>query len=381
MNIQTKAIHAGYSAHGPEQPVVSPLQPGTIFTHPLTGFDSAAGSYGYSRYGNPNRRELEQILTALEGGAISAAFSSGMAAITAVFQVLSPDDHVVVCNDVYHGTRAVLNDIMKRWGLMVTYVDAADVNAVAQAMQPQTRIVWLETPSNPRLLISDIAAISAMVREIEREPHQIKVCVDNTWGTPILQQPLVLGADIVMHSCTKYIGGHSDVLAGALIARHQDAFFESIRTLQKQTGAVLSPFDSWMLVRSLKTLPIRMRVHCENAARIAAFLQQHPKVGEVFYPGLPESPGHDIALRQMSDFGGMVSALFLSKKEKILQEIATSRLFKVATSLGGVESLWEHRQSSEGPTSTTPENLVRMSVGIEHPDDLIADIEMVLDRL
>jgi cystathionine gamma-synthase len=264
---------------------------------------------------------------------------------------------------------------------MFTYVDAADVNAVAQAMQPQTRIVWLETPSNPRLLISDIAAISAMVREIEREPHQIKVCVDNTWGTPILQQPLVLGADIVMHSCTKYIGGHSDVLAGALIARHQDAFFESIRTLQKQTGAVLSPFDSWMLVRSLKTLPIRMRVHCENAARIAAFLQQHPKVGEVFYPGLPESPGHDIALRQMSDFGGMVSALFLSKKEKILQEIATSRLFKVATSLGGVESLWEHRQSSEGPTSTTPENLVRMSVGIEHPDDLIADIEMVLDRL
>jgi len=381
VNIQTKAIHAGYSAHGPEQPVVSPLQPGTIFTHPLTGFDSAAGSYGYSRYGNPNRRELEQILTALEGGAISAAFSSGMAAITAVFQVLSPGDHVVVCNDVYHGTRAVLNDIMKRWGLMFTYVDAADVNAVAQAMQPQTRIVWLETPSNPRLLISDIAAISAMVREIEREPHQIKVCVDNTWGTPILQQPLVLGADIVMHSCTKYIGGHSDVLAGALIARHQDAFFESIRTLQKQTGAVLSPFDSWMLVRSLKTLPIRMRVHCENAARIAAFLQQHPKVGEVFYPGLPESPGHDIALRQMSDFGGMVSALFLSKKEKILQEIATSRLFKVATSLGGVESLWEHRQSSEGPTSTTPENLVRMSVGIEHPDDLIADIEMVLDRL
>jgi cystathionine gamma-synthase len=381
VNIQTKAIHAGYSAHGPEQPVVSPLQPGTIFTHPLTGFDSAAGSYGYGRYGNPNRHELEQILSALEGGAIAAAFSSGMAAITAVFQVLSPGDHVVVCNDVYHGTRAVLNDIMKRWGLRYSYVDVTDLNAVAEALLPETRIVWLETPSNPRLLISDIAAISAMVRAFEKEPHQIKVCVDNTWGTPVLQRPLSLGADIVMHSCTKYIGGHSDVLAGALIALHQDVFFESIRTLQKQTGAVLSPFDSWMLVRSVKTLPIRMRVHCDNAAKVAAFLQKHPKVGEVFYPGIAGSPGHEIARRQMSDFGGMVSALFLSKKEKILQEIATSRLFKVATSLGGVESLWEHRQSSEGPTSTTPDNLVRMSIGIEHPDDLIQDISDVLARL
>lgn len=383
MHIQTKTVHAGYGASGPEQPVVSPIQPGTIFTHPATGFDSRAGSYGYARYGNPNRSELEQMLASLENGAICAAFSSGMASITAVFQVLNPGDHVVVCDDVYHGTRAVLNDIMGRWGLEFTYVDVTDPQNVANAIRPETKLIWLETPSNPRMLICDIAAICSKATSASdsAQSQKIRVCVDNTWGTPILQNPLNLGADLVMHSCTKYIGGHSDVLAGAIIAKEHDDFMESIRTIQKQTGAVVSPFDSWMLVRSLKTLVARMRMHCENAKLIANYLSEHPKVEEVYYPGLAHSPGHEIAKRQMSDFGGMVSALFKGNRDQILRAIGEAKLFKVATSLGGVESLWEHRQSSEGPTSKTPPNLVRMSIGIEHPDDLIADIDQVLAKL
>lgn len=378
MHIQTRAIHAGYSAEGPRQPVVSALQPGTIYTHPETGFDASNGSFGYARYGNPNRHELETMLASLENGEVGVAFSSGMAAITAVFQVLSPGDHVIVCDDVYHGTRAVLNQIMARWGLECTYVDVTNPGNVALAVQPNTRLVWLETPSNPRMLICDIAEIVRLVRAQTLSGNHIQIGVDNTWATPVLTNPLDLGADLVMHSCTKYIGGHSDILAGALIARKDDEFIDSIRTLQKQTGAVASPFDCWMLVRSLKTLVPRMRSHCENAMAVAQYLRAHPKVEAVYYPGLPDSPGHEVAKRQMRDFGGMVSVLFAVKKEQILKGIASAKLFKVATSLGGVESLWEHRQSSEGPTSKTPENLVRISVGIEHPDDLIADLEHVL---
>jgi len=378
MHIQTRAIHAGYSAEGPEQPVVSALQPGTIFTHPETGFDASNGSFGYARYGNPNRLELETMLANLENGEVGVAFSSGMAAITAVFQVLAPGDHVIVCDDVYHGTRAVLNQIMTRWGLECTYVDVTNPRHVADAVQPNTRLVWLETPSNPRMLICDIAEIVQRVRAQTPAGNYIHIGVDNTWATPVLTNPLDLGADLVMHSCTKYIGGHSDILAGALIARTNDAYIDAIRTLQKQTGAVASPFDCWMLVRSLKTLVPRMRSHCENAMAVAQYLHAHPKVETVYYPGLPDSPGHEVAKRQMRDFGGMISVLFAVKKEQILKGIASAKLFKVATSLGGVESLWEHRQSSEGPTSKTPENLVRISVGIEHPDDLIADLEQVL---
>ncbi|MCH8524591.1 MAG: PLP-dependent aspartate aminotransferase family protein [Balneolales bacterium] len=381
MHIQTRTIHAGYSPQGPSQPVVSAIQPGTIFTHPEKGFDSSNGSYGYARYGNPNRNELETMLANLENGAIAAAFSSGMSAITAVFQVLSPGDHVVVCDDVYHGTRAVLNDIMIRWGLECTYVDVTRSENVADAIRPNTKLVWLETPSNPRMLICDIAEITRLVRAKTPDGAYIHIGVDNTWATPVLTNPLDLGADLVMHSCTKYIGGHSDVLAGAIISRENDTYIDRIRTIQKQTGAVASPFDSWMLVRSLKTLVARMRMHCENAIAVAKFLDSHPKVEAVFYPGLPHSPGHDIAKKQMRDFGGMVSVLFSAEKEQILKEIGSARLFKVATSLGGVESLWEHRQSSEGPRSKTPPNLVRMSVGIEHPDDLIADLQQVLDQL
>jgi cystathionine gamma-synthase len=381
MRIETKTIHSGYHADGPNRPVTPPIHPSTIWTHPETGFDGSPGSFGYQRYGNPNRTELEQILAALENGQVCTTFSSGMASIAAVFQALDPGDHVVVCEDVYHGTRAVLNGIMERWGLKTTYVDATKPEMVEAVLTTQTKLVWLETPSNPMLLITDIREIVRRVRSSGVPDGHVLICVDNTWATPVLQNPLDLGADLVMHSCTKYIGGHSDILAGAIIMKEHNAFSDRIQVTQKQIGAVVSPFECWMLVRSVKSLVARMRMHCENTRQIANYLNSHERIQEVFYPGLPESPGHVIAKSQMSDFGGMLSILIDGKKEQIMKGIAKARLISVATSLGGVESLWEHRQSSEGPTSKTPENLVRLSVGIEHPDDLIEDIHLVLRQI
>lgn len=381
MRIETKTIHSGYHAEGPDRPVTPPIHPSTIWTHPETGFDASVGSFGYLRYGNPNRSEIEQILATLENGKICTTFSSGMASITAVFQALDPGDHVIVCEDVYHGTRAILNGIMHRWGLQTSYVDATDPARIEAALTARTRLIWLETPSNPMLLISDIREVVQRVRNSGVPDGKVIICVDNTWATPVLQNPLDLGADLVMHSCTKYIGGHSDVLAGAVIMKEEDEFSDRIRTTQKQIGAVVSPFECWMLVRSVKTLVARMRMHCENTRLVANFLNTHDKIEKVYYPGLPDSPGHEVAKSQMSDFGGMVSALFAGKKEQIMQGIAKARLISVATSLGGVESLWEHRQSSEGPASVTPANLVRISIGIEHPDDLIEDINQVLRQL
>lgn len=381
MRIETKTIHSGYHADGPNRPVTPPIQPSTIWTHPETGFDGSPGSFGYQRYGNPNRSELEQILAALENGQLCTTFSSGMASIAAIFQALDPGDHVVVCEDVYHGTRAVLNGIMDRWGLKTSYVDATNPDVLEAALTSRTKLVWLETPSNPMLFITDIREIVQRVRNSGKPDGQVLICVDNTWATPVLQNPLDLGADIVMHSCTKYIGGHSDILAGALIMKEHNSFSERIQVTQKQIGAVVSPIECWMLVRSVKSLVARMRMHCENTRQIAGFLKKHPRIMEVYYPGLAESPGHIVAKSQMSDFGGMLSILIDGKKEQIMKGIAKARLISVATSLGGVESLWEHRQSSEGPTSKTPENLVRISVGIEHPDDLIEDIDQVLMQL
>jgi cystathionine gamma-synthase len=382
MKLATQTIHSGYHADGPNQPVVPPLQPGTIWTHPEDGFDNRAGSLGYARYGNPNRNELEQILSKLEGGSSCTVYASGMAAIMAVLQAHAPGDHVLVCDDVYHGTRALLGGIMHRWGLHVTYVDATSLDAIAAAITPQTRLIWLESPSNPMMRISDIAGVCRLAAQHSaRLGHKIRVGVDNTWATPVLQHPLQLGADLVMHSCTKYLGGHSDILAGAIICREDDDFALRLKETHKQVGAVLPAFDSWMLVRSIKTLVPRVRMHCENARQIAAFLDQHPHVEKVYYPGLPHATGHAIAREQMEDFGGMISFLVKADKPAILKGIRNAALIQVATSLGGVESLWEHRQSSEGPASATPVNLVRLSVGLEDPDDLIRDIDQVLHHI
>lgn len=381
MRLETKTIHSGYHAEGPNRPVTPPMHLSTIWTHPEDGFNGSPGSFGYQRYGNPNRSEIENILATLEGGSSCTTFSSGMAAITAVFQALDPGDHVIVCNDVYHGTRAILNGIMHRWGLKATYVDVTDPANVEDALTAQTKLVWLESPSNPMLLISDIREIVRRVRKSGVPDASVMICVDNTWATPVLQRPIELGADLVMHSVTKYIGGHSDILAGAIIMKDQNEFSERIQITQKQIGAVISPFESWMLVRSVKTLVARMRMHCDNARQIAEFLHTHPRILKVYYPGLPDAQGHEVAKSQMSDFGGMISMLIDGKKEQIMKGITQARLISVATSLGGVESLWEHRQSSEGPQSATPPNLVRLSVGIEHPTDLIEDIDMVLKGL
>jgi cystathionine gamma-synthase len=384
MHPATKAIHSGYHADGPNQPVVPPLHTSTIWTHPETGLNRGPGSYAYTRFRNPNRSEFEDVVTALENGATSIAFSSGMAAIASVFQAYAPGDHIVVCDDVYFGTRQILSGMMNRWGLQVTYADARNPQNIMDAITPKTKLIWLESPSNPMLYITDIRKVCEIVcaGTAGKDPSAyIRICVDNTWATPLLQNPLDLGADLVMHSASKYFSGHSDILAGVITCKHDDDFAATIRENQRTGGAVLSPFDAWMLVRSVKSLYARMKIHCENARLIAEYLRDHPKVEAVFYPGFADSEGHAVAKSQMSDFGGMVSALFVGKKEQIVQGITRARLFKVATSLGGVESTWENRKSSEGETSKTPDNLIRISVGIEDPRDLIADIDQVLEAL
>lgn len=369
--IETLAIHGGYSAHGPNQSINPPLHTSTVWTHPDTGLNRGPGSTAYSRFANPNRNEFEAVMCGLEGGETAMAFGSGIAAVAAIFQALDPGDHVVVCQDVYHGTRVLLNGFLKRWGLTATYADATNPSEFASHVRPETKLLWLETPSNPLLLITDIRAIRNLV------PDRI-IAVDNTWATPIFQRPLELGADVVMHSASKYLGGHSDILNGVVVCKTADEFAHRIRANQQQTGGVSSPFDSWMLVRSIKTLPVRMKAHEANAIAVARFLNDLPTIETVFYPGLPTAQGYDTVLKQMSGFGAMVSFLFMGNQEQTLKGIAKSRLIHRATSLGGVESTWEHRLSSEGEGSPTPPNLVRLSVGLEHIDDLIQDLELAL---
>lgn len=371
MRIETKAIHVGRDKDLQTGAIVPPIHLSTTFEREADG--SYPKGYVYTRLGNPNRDSLEQCLASLENGEAAAAFSSGLAAIMTVFQALLPGDHVVISQDLYHGTTKMLNEIFVPWGLNITFVDTTDIAQVEDALQSSTKIVYLETPSNPLLKISDIGRISDIAHKIGAR------CVcDNTWPTPIIQRPLELGADIVVHSTTKYFGGHSDVLGGAIISRTKDAFFDRIRMIQQIGGAVPSPFDCYLILRGIQTLGCRMKNHSENAFKIAQFLANHPKVERVFYPGLPEHPGHDIAVRQMSSFGGMLSFQVLGGKEKALELTAKVKLISRATSLGGVESLIEHRASIEGPNTTTPDNLLRFSVGLESPDDLIEDLNNAL---
>lgn len=371
MKPATAAIHAGYSAHGPNQAINPPLHTSTIWTHPDSGLNREPGSTAYARFANPNRNEFEAVMRALEGGQAAMGFASGIAAITAVLQALDPGDHVLVCDDVYFGTRVLLNGFFARWGLSATFADATTPESFTGHIRPNTRLIWLETPSNPRLLITDIRRIRALAPEL-------RIMVDNTWATPVFQRPLDLGADLVMHSASKYLGGHSDILNGVVVCKTDDAFSQRIRSIQQQAGAISSPFDSWMLVRSIKTLPVRMKAHEANAASVARHLKELSKVETVFYPGFEDAQGHEVAKAQMSGFGGMVSFLFMGNAEQTLKGIAGSRLIQRATSLGGVESTWEHRRSSEGEGSSTAPNLVRLSVGLEDIDDLIDDLDRAL---
>jgi cystathionine gamma-synthase len=290
-----------------------------------------------------------------------------------VLQALSPGDHVLAPDDAYHGTSRLLREVFERWGLGVTFADMTDLAQVRAACRPETRLVWVETPSNPLLKITDIAGVAALAHEVGA-----RCVVDNTWATPILQRPLALGADLVMHSTTKYLGGHSDVLGGAVVTRVEDDFFARIRHVQVTGGAVAAPFDCWLVLRGIRTVPYRMRAHSENALRVATFLGDHPAIAAVHYPGLESHPGHELALRQMKLPGGMISLQVHGGRDRALAVAARTRLFTRATSLGGPESLIEHRASMEGPETRTPENLLRLSIGLEHPDDLIADLSQAL---
>lgn len=327
----------------------------------------------YSRTSNPNRNTLEKTYAAIEGGEVGIAFASGQAATATVFQCLQPNDHVILPSDSYHGTPALMQEIMTRWGLSFSKVDMTNLDELKAAFQPNTRLVWIETPSNPLLKIIDIQAVADLVRQ----NNAVSVC-DNTWATPVIQRPLELGCDVSMHSATKYFGGHSDLLSGALIFKENNEFAERARKIQALGGAVPSPFDCWLILRGIKTLALRVRQQAENANLLAHYLTKHPKVEKVWYPWLESHQGYELAKRQMTAGGAMLSVQIKGGIEAAMAVAAKTQLFTRATSLGGVESLIEHRASVEGINSKTPQNLLRISIGIEHIDDLISDFEQAL---
>jgi cystathionine gamma-synthase len=373
MRIETLAVHAGHAVDPATGAVTPPIHLSTTFERDADG--GYRSGHIYTRTSNPNRAAVEQSLAQLEGGAAAIAYSSGSAATMAVFQALSPGDHVIAPHDAYYGTLRQLRELFAPWGLKADVVDMADMDAVRGALRPTTKILWVETPSNPLVRVTDIARLVELAHAAGA-----RCVVDNTWATPVLQRPLELGADIVMHSTTKYLGGHSDLLGGALVARVADEFVERLFSLQKLGGAVPSPFDCWLLQRGIRTLPWRMRAHCENAGVVARFLAAHPKVERVHYPGLESHPGHAIARRQMSGFGGMLAVQMHGGQEAALALAMRLELFTRATSLGGPESLIEHRASVEGAGTLAPENLLRVSIGLENADDLVEDLSGALAR-
>jgi len=371
MRLETLAVHAGRRVDPTTGAVTPAIHPSTTFEREPDG--SYPRGFGYARNANPNRNALEECLAALEGGEAAAAFASASAATSAVFLALQPGDHVVAPTDAYHGTSRLLRETFSRWGLEATFVDMTDVAAVRRAIRPSTRLVWVETPSNPLWKVTDIAAIGALARAASAR----YVC-DNTTATPVLQSPFRLGADLIVHATTKFLGGHGDVIGGAVVTKTRDPFFEKVRAIQASGGAVPSPFDCWLVLRGIRTLPSRMRAHSENALSVATFLAGHARVEAVHYPGLPSHPGHDIARRQMAQFGGMVSVQVKGDRDRALAVAAKGRVFTRATSFGGTESLVEHRASIEGPGTRTPENLLRLSIGLENADDLIEDLDQSL---
>jgi cystathionine gamma-synthase len=369
-HFETACVHAGRHIDPVTGAVAPPIHLSTTFERKP---DYAPEGYIYGRSSNPNREQLEACLTVLEGGAAAMAFASGSAAATAVFQALKPGDHIICTRDAYHGVLRILREIMSGWSLKVSYVDASDLDALKAAVTKDTRLIWIESPSNPLLKLTDIAAVA----DIARKAGAYSVC-DSTFATPALQHPLKLGMDLVMHSATKYLGGHSDVVGGALVARETGPLAERLRFLQGTGGAIPSPFDCWLLLRGTATLGVRVRAQSANALKLALHLAAHPKVEQVFYPGLESHPQHALAKRQMSDFGAMLSFCVRGGEAAAKQVTGRVKLFTRATSLGGVESLIEHRASVEGPESLTPKSLIRISAGLEHPDDLTDDLDQAL---
>ncbi|MBR8832898.1 MAG: aminotransferase class V-fold PLP-dependent enzyme [Stigonema ocellatum SAG 48.90 = DSM 106950] len=372
MKIETLAVHAGHRVDPATGAVAPPIYLSTTFERSQDG--SYPHGYDYIRSNNPNREALEKCLCELEEGVAAAAFSSGAAATMSVFQAVGAGNHVIAPKDTYSGTSSLLREILAPWGLEVSFVDMTNATKVQEAVQSNTRLIWVETPSNPLLKITDIEKICA----IAHQAQALCVC-DNTWATPMGQNPLKLGADLVVHATTKYLGGHSDVLGGVAIAKVEDEFFKRVKKIQKTGGAVASPFDCWLILRGIQTLPYRMRAHSENAFKVAEFLNDHPKVEVVHYPGLKQHPGYEIAAQQMQLFGGMLSFQVKGGRDMAFAVVAKVLLFTRATSLGGVESLIEHRASIEGPETKTPDNLLRVSIGIEHVSDLIDDLTQALE--
>ncbi len=371
MRIETIAVHAGADRDPVSRSVAPPLHLSTNYE--LGPGSEKVGGHIYIRYSNPTQDRLEAALAALEGGEASMVFSSGVAGGAAVLQAMPAGSHVIFPDDVYYQFFQMASEYLPRWGLESSIVDMTDPGAVRCAVRANTRLVWAETPSNPLLKIVDLAAVSRIAREAGA-----LALVDNTFATPILQRPIELGFDLVLHSTTKYMGGHGDVQGGAVVFARRDATLDAARRIRDVQGSVASPFNSWLVLRGLRSLPCRLERQSANAMAVAEFLETHPAVEAVHYPGLAGHPGHDVARRQMRSFGGMLSLLVREGREKAIAATVRTKLFVNATSLGGPESLIEHRASSEGPQSTTPQNLLRLSVGLESPDDLIEDLSQAL---
>lgn len=368
MKIETIAVRVGREVEPATGEVSPAVHLSTTYERDIDGEFSRG--YSYIRPDNPSRRALEQCIAALEGGADATAYSSGSAASLAVFSLLRPGDHVIAPIEVYHGTAKQLRDIIGPMGVSFSFVDLTKIEVVRAALTEKTRLVWVETPSNPMLNISDIETIADLAHG-----RGALVCVDNTFATPVWQKPFDLDADLVMHSSTKYFGGHSDVMGGAVVVRDRGGLSDQLRDYQSTAGNVPSPFDCWLVRRSLTTLSCRVHAQTHTAARLAYFLQRHRSVERVFYPGLESHPGHELARKQMSGFGAMLSFCVRGGRDEAFGVAARTNLFTRATSLGGVESLIEHRASVEGPHTVTPENLLRVSVGLENVDDLIQDLD------
>lgn len=376
MHFDTLSVHAG---HLDDQigSVMSPIHVSTTFERDDAGNIGGKG-YIYTRWDNPNRRGLEIKLALLENGAEAFAFPSGMSAALAMVQtVLEPETHIIIPDDCYHGISQLVKSILPKWKISYSEVDMTDTKSLEAAIRKNTRLIIVETPSNPRLKITDIEAVCKIAKT-----GGILVGCDNTWTTPLIQRPLELGADLVFHSSTKFFGGHSDVLGGCIIVKQKNELAEKIREFQTIGGTVPSPFDCWLLNRSLSTLSLRLERQIRNASAIADFLQDQPLVEQVFYPGLPDHPNHEIAKSQMHGmFGSMISIGIKGGEKQALQFAGSMKLFKHATSLGGVESLIEHRRSAEGNSARSPDNLLRLSIGIEYIDDLIADLGKAFAKL
>ncbi len=371
-HFETQAIKSTQNQMTGIRPVNMPIYLSTTFIRNEDG--SYNNNFIYSRHGNPNRQILENSVARLEKGEVCYAFSSGMAAIHAIFQSLKAGDHIILPDDVYYNVYMLVSQVFTRWGLEFTRVDMTDINEITNAIQSNTALIWVESPSNPQLKITDIKKVA----ELARSNHAL-LLVDNTWPSPVLQQPIELGADIVIHSATKYFGGHSDVLGGCIVLKEKNDTARRIGQIQSLSGGVPSPFDCWLVARGIQTLHLRIMAQTRTAAKLASYLVGHSMIEKVNYPGLESHPQHLIAAKQMRNgYGAMLSVLVRGDRETAMKVANKLNLFTTATSLGGVESLVEHRKSVEGPDSPTPDNLLRISVGLENADDLVADWEQAL---